>query len=288
MLQAFFKTSWKTTCLGALYFCWEIYHEVLASLAGQAINKRNVGAAVFVALMGYVARDWNKSSEDEGLKPNAVDLKAVQDLVSGVIVGGPKVLLPFILAASLCCASSQAMLNATAEKDAVHVEKDSAHVESNAVHAEKETVHVEREAVHTEPITGTVWAKAEIQPGGVTASTTSPLVSAPVSVAEGAVKGQVNVAENGIGHIEHVDIKLMDEKAAAILAEAIKVVAVSMQGLRQEVTTTITQTESTAKQYLIYAIEFLTGAIAVGIGFHVWHVKHLRNQLERKSHEKLT
>ena len=46
-IQKFFASSWKTTCGGAVYFCWEMYHEVMASLDGKPINKRAVGCAGF-------------------------------------------------------------------------------------------------------------------------------------------------------------------------------------------------------------------------------------------------
>ncbi len=277
MLQAFFKTSWKTTCLGALYFCWEIYHEVLASLAGQAINKRNVGAAVFVALMGYVARDWNKSSEDEGLKPNSVDLKAVQDLVSGVIVGGPKVLLPFILAASLCCASSQAMLNATVEKEAVHVDKEAVVVSPEAV----KVIGTVSGSGIIHP--GAMQVRGEIENGAFQAPLATLKIDAPVNLS--APKDCVHVeipvtlstSADTLHFVVNVNVpkdafhfEVHAENATAAITEPMKNLEQGIQSVAKH-----------GEQTLIYmGVAFVLSAI--GAWAIVAHLKnHVKTQLEK-------
>ncbi len=279
MLQSFFKTSWKTTLAGIAYFCWEVGHEVYASQHGHPIEARALGRAIFGAALGYFARDWNKSSEDEGLKPNAVDLKAVQDLVSGVIVGGPKVLLPFILAASLCCASSQAMLNATVEKEAVHVDKEAVVVSPEAV----KVIGTVSGSGIVHP--GAMQVHGEIQNGAFQAPLGTFKIDAPVNLS--APKDCVHVeipvtlstSADTLHFVVNVNVpkdafhfEVHAENATAAITEPMKNLEQGLQNVARH-----------GEQTLIYmGVAFVLSAI--GAWAIVAHLKnHVKTQLEKLS-----
>ena len=64
-----FSASWKTTVAGLLYAAFELHQQFVAWQAGQPVNKHAVAAAFAAALLGYVARDYNVSSEQQAGLP---------------------------------------------------------------------------------------------------------------------------------------------------------------------------------------------------------------------------
>ena len=236
MLDKFFKTSWKTTCLGMAYFLWEVFHEVCASMDGQPISKRNVGKACFVAVMGLVARDWNKSSEDEGLKPDGVTMDRVQGMITAMLFGGVKpdsnrsgptggasLILACVLMGGLCPARSAfAMLDVKPE-----VKPGAVEIHDNG------NVTLPAKAVNVEApltITGTAQPdtfKAQVgssngplvnATGTVNVSPNVPLIS--FLMPKDAAWAQFSVQPNGF-HLEKdaFNVRLLDEPAAKALGE---------------------------------------------------------------------
>lgn len=64
-----FKGSWKTTVIGILGFLTYAAPEVVKLLQSDTFDVKTFGIGLFMLTIGYFSRDWDKTSEDEGIKP---------------------------------------------------------------------------------------------------------------------------------------------------------------------------------------------------------------------------
>lgn len=130
--------------------------------------------------------------------------------------------------------------------------------------------------IHAEPITATVWGKAEMLPGSmpITASMTAPIISAPVNFTapKDMIEGSLNVASKAV-NLEHVsfDVRLMDKDAAHELAEGLKVLAAPLADVKQVVGDASAKAERDAE---LLAVALGIGLLLSMIGWaitHFWH-----------------
>ena len=301
MLDKFFKTSWKTTCLGMAYFLWEVFHEVCASLDGQPISKRNIGKACFVAVMGLVARDWNKSSEDEGLKPDSLDETKVKAMMNSFVFGNPPdsnrsgptggnvaKLIPLILATSLLCSGCHALNVAPIDikPEAVDVKPNAVHVEMlpNAVtmstNGKLETGavqisgKVETDAIHAVVSPGA----AVMQQGAITATATVQPNAFTTPLAKWESPIEITTAP------KTVNIELHIEPGAVVVhAEGITDAATKPM---QEIKAAVMQAGGKAETYLWYG--FIGAALTIIILVIERVFMHYRHAAQLKQKEDAT
>ncbi len=140
---------------------------------------------------------------------------------------------------------------------------------TNAVHPEANSIgHVE----------GTIWAKGEIQPHGfettiapnaftATASTTAPLISLPVNLAEGTVKAPINLST--AADTIHLQFTAnIPEKAVVVTINA-QGLAQGMEKPLQEVTQTIHAAYSEGRSYIL-----IGSVMVVSLGIAIFLLKH--------------
>lgn len=165
------------------------------------------------------------------------------------------------------------------------VKPEAVHVHDNGnVAIPRDAVHGEKDMIHTEPITGTIWAKAEVLPGGVvgTASTTAPLVNfnptqplVEFTAPKDMVEGHLNIADHAN---VNVNIRLMDKDAAHELGEAIKQLAASIQDVKG----IATDATNEAKRFAMYFAGICgIGALLVCL-FWFLHVRGLKKDHAEK------
>lgn len=192
MMQDFFKGSWRPKIAGILLVLWECYHEGCAYIGHTPIGGRNVVKALLIGIALWFVRENGKSSEDVGLKPNAINTDEVKKLVTDVVLGaGGKLVLLFGLA--LTCHSVMALNIAPIDikPEAVDIKPDAVHMElkPNAVSIAT-TGHVDSGAVRVEGSVAADAVHAMVSPGAAVVQTGAfmkPLVTSEIDVNPDAV-----------------------------------------------------------------------------------------------------
>lgn len=151
-----------------------------------------------------------------------------------------------------------------------HVATDGiAHISPEAVKIGTGTVtaHGEKDMVHVEPITGTVWAKAEILPGGLP-------VTGTVNVAEKAINTEIpvtfTVTPKAINIELHVDAHAFD---GAIVVNAQGVTDAALKPM-QKIEAVLETASNKATSYLWYVVIGFGLIAFVAIGVLIFHLFH--------------